>query len=77
MQTLQYAIVMEPRCLPEKPNPFCIQCYREVPLTPAIAVIVTNDGSLVGYLHEFRCRERWQETHRGYAYGVVPEPDRQ
>ena len=45
-------------------------------LRPAL-VAVSKDGSLVGYLHEFMCRERWQETHRGYAYGVVPQSDQQ
>jgi hypothetical protein len=64
---------MEPRSLPEKAHPFCLHCRREVPPKPGMAVIVTKDGSLVGYLHEFMCRERWQETHQGHVYEAVPK----
>ena len=71
---LQYARGMSgERGLLEKPSPFCIQCRRQVPLKPRIAIIVSKDGSLVGYVHQFMCRERWEETHPGYAYGVVPQ----
>jgi hypothetical protein len=38
-----------------------------------MAVIVTKDGSVVGYVHEFMCRERWQETHQGHVYEAVPK----
>ena len=61
------------RSLPEKAHPFCLQCRREVPPKPAIAVVVSKNGTVVGYLHQFKCRERWEETHPGYAYGVVPQ----
>ena len=63
------------RLLPEEAHPFCLQCRRQVPPKPGIAVAVTKDGSLVGYLHEFVCRERWQETHKGYEYGLPPKKD--
>ena len=48
-----------------------IQCRREVPVTPAIAVEVTKDGLLTGYLHQFHCQGEWQVAHPAeYGYGL-------
>ena len=43
---------------------------REVPLKPSMAVTVTKDGDLIAYLHQYICRERWEETHPGYVYSL-------
>ena len=59
------------RFLTEKVNPYCLQCRREVPLTPAIAVAVTKDDNFVGHLHRFHCQGEWQAGHSAnYEYGL-------
>jgi len=35
-----------------------------------MAVTVTKDGDLIAYLHQYICRERWEETHPGYVYSL-------
>jgi hypothetical protein len=51
--------------------PYCLQCRREVPVTPAIAVEVIAGGELQGYLHRFQCQGKWQDTHpAGFVYGL-------
>lgn len=54
---------------PKAPR-YCLECGREVPLTPTIAIEVTRGGEIVGYLHWFQCRDRWEEAHPGYDYAV-------
>ena len=60
------------RFLLKRSTPFCLQCRREVPLTPTIAVSVTKNGDFIGYLHQFKCLESWRETHSGFEYGLGP-----
>ena len=56
---------------PEPAYECCVQCHREVPLTTAIAVEVTKDGEVRGYLHRFYCQDAWQAAHPAeYGYGL-------
>jgi hypothetical protein len=71
--TLGYATS---RFLAEKAHPFCLQCHRSVPPKRGIAVAVLKDGTLVGYVHQFMCRQRWEEKHSGNEYRAVPDLDR-
>jgi hypothetical protein len=49
----------------------CVQCRRDVPLTTAIAVEVTKDGEIAGYLHRFHRQGEWQAAHPAeYGYGL-------